>query len=70
MKFVVIELPESLDISKLPIGGELGISLAGESFKGTVVGSCNVADPPDSEIIPHTHSINFTESSGPAVPEG
>lgn len=65
MKVIMVGYPDSVDTSVLPrdksgiITSDGAISLS----DGVIVGHAEVPDPPEPELIPHTHSAVTDQGS-------
>ena len=69
MKLLTIRFEETVNITQLPKGTPVNISDGTIVLNGTVMILTDIEDPPEAELVPHSHPATATidVAVGPAV---
>lgn len=69
MKALTIRFEDSVDINQLPKGTAVTVSHATILLNGHVMILTDMEDPPEQELLPHTHGIevNSEGTAGPPI---
>ena len=62
MKLLTIRFEDAADLAAFAVGAKINVSNSSSTTEGVVLAVTNMADPPEAEIVQHTHPV------GPAVP--
>jgi len=59
MKLIVVNFDDSVDVSSIPVGASVNIGSGTITLSGLVMAITQMEEPPEQELIPHTHNASI-----------